>query len=57
MAIEKRANSEVLDVVNAHLDQMDELAKIVQQAQKHQVDMEARIDKLGEIILNHRYEF
>ena len=54
LAIEKRANAELLDVVNSQRDQMDELANILQEAEKQQADMEARIDKLGEIILNQR---
>jgi hypothetical protein len=33
---------------------MDELANIVQEGEKQQADMEARIEKLGEIILNKK---
>ena len=54
LAIEKRASAELLDVVNSQRDQMDELANIVQEGEKQQADMEARIEKLGEIILNQR---
>jgi hypothetical protein len=54
LAIEKRASVELLDVVNAHHDQMNELTNIIQEAEKHQANMEARIDKSGEIILNQR---
>jgi hypothetical protein len=54
LAIEKRASVELLDVVNAQHDQMNELTNIIQEAEKHQANMEARIDKSGEIILNQR---
>jgi hypothetical protein len=54
LAIEKRANAELLHVVNSQRDQLDELANIVQEGEKQQTDMEARIEKLGEIILNQR---
>ena len=54
LAIEKRASAELLDVVNSQRDQMDELANIVQEGEKQQADMKARIEKLGEIILNQR---
>jgi bacterioferritin (cytochrome b1) len=50
---EKRASVELLDVVNSQSDQIDELANIVREAENHQVDMEARIDKLDEIILDN----
>jgi hypothetical protein len=56
LAIEKRASVELLDVVNTQHDQMNELTNIIQEAEKHQANMEARIDKSGEIILNQRYE-
>ena len=54
LEIEKRGSTELLDIVSSQRDQMDELANIVQEAENHQADMEARIDKLGEIILNQR---
>jgi hypothetical protein len=54
LAIEKRASVELLDVVNTQHDQMNELTNIIQEAEKHQANMEARIDKSGEIILNQR---
>jgi hypothetical protein len=54
LAIERRDSAKLLDVVNSHRDQMDELANIVQEAEKQRANMEARIEKLGEIILNQR---
>jgi hypothetical protein len=52
LMIEKRASAELLGVVNSQYDQMDELANIIQEGEKPQADMEARIDKLGEMIWN-----
>jgi hypothetical protein len=54
MVIERRARAKLLDVVNSHRDQMDELANIVEEAEEQHADMESRIDKLGQIILNQR---
>jgi hypothetical protein len=54
LVIEKRASAELLDDVNSQHDQMDELANIVQKGEKQQADIEGRIEKLGEIILNQR---
>ena len=54
LAIEKRSSAELLDIVDVQHDQMNELVKIVQKAEKHRADMETRIHELGEIMIKKR---